>query len=147
MIPTSIPPLMHNRCRIDARKSDAKNIGNHTKTISKGSPTASNYRLQIDVETLCDKRRPPWLARVRAEPFLSSRGTTNQEDSFGGNLPKLEKPNKLKEKTCWQGTTSQSKHALGAFGPGADLMPTANVPLRALGGRGSKEWGNFWSGT
>ena len=26
-------------------------------------------------------------------------------------------------------------------------MPTANVPLWALGGRGAKEWGDFWSGT
>ena len=25
-------------------------------------------------------------------------------------------------------------------------LPTANVPLRVLGGRGAKEWGNFWSG-
>ena len=25
-------------------------------------------------------------------------------------------------------------------------MPTANAPLRALGGRSAKEWGNFWSG-
>ena len=25
--------------------------------------------------------------------------------------------NLLKKKTCWQGTTSQGKHALGAFGP------------------------------
>ena len=26
-------------------------------------------------------------------------------------------------------------------------MPTANVPLWALGGRGAKESGNFWSST
>ena len=26
-------------------------------------------------------------------------------------------------------------------------MPTANDPLRALGGMGAKEAGNFWSGT
>ena len=26
-------------------------------------------------------------------------------------------------------------------------MPTANVPLRALGEKGANEWGNFGSGT
>ena len=28
-----------------------------------------------------------------------------------------------------------------------DPMPTANGPLQALGGRGAKEFSNFWSGT
>ena len=58
------------------------------------------------------------------------------------------KKKQLKETTCWQGTTSQGKHALGAFGIyiSIDLIATANVPLRALGGLGVKVWGIVWLG-
>ena len=52
------------------------------------------------------------------------RSMTPPERIYEGNL--------LKKKTCWQGATSQGKHALGAFGPGAGRIACGKVPHEAL---------------
>ena len=64
---------------------------------------------------------------VRAE-LNCAPGVLQIKDSSGGNL--LREP--TKEETCWQVTTSQGKHALGAFGPGADRIACGKVPHVAL---------------
>ena len=55
----------------------------------------------------------PWL-----QEYYKSR--TPLEGTYEGNH--------LKKKTCWQGTTSQGKHAPGASGPGADRNACGKFP-------------------
>ena len=77
----------------------------------------------FDVEIRCEEMvlTGPRVELTLAPGVLQSK--TPPEGTYEGNF--------LKKKIRWQGTASQSKHALGAFGPRADRCTYGMVALRA----------------
>ena len=99
---------MQNRYTVYARKSDAKNKVNHPKTNSTRSPPNIKQTIKQWCRILMRQKVPTGVSTE-----LTYKSKTPPERTYKGNL--------LNKKTNWQGTTSQVKHALGAFGPGTDL--------------------------
>ena len=98
-----------------------------TTTIPKRAQIRPN-NIQTTIKNPCRNlmRKMCHQGSVRNLTLLQNycKSKTPQEGACEENL--------LNKKTCWQGTTSQGKHALGAFGPGADRSACGKVPDVAL---------------